>query len=608
MASTYVNDLRLNEMGTGDASGSWGTATNTNLELIGEAMGYGTEAVADASTHTITMADGATDGFRCTFLRLTGGGQACTVTLAPNTLSHTWIIRNTTGYALTLTQGTGANVIIAAGLAKMVTTDGLGGGAVVYECLEALELGGTLTVGVDDTGYDVQFFGATSGAHMLWDASVDDLKLVGAAGLTVAGNSTLNIVNVNQTLTVGVDDTGYDVQFFGATASAHLLWDASEDDLKLVGAAGLTVAGNSVLNTLDVNSTLDVGGVVTVGVDDTGHDVKFFGATSGAYMLWDQSTDDLVLAGAAGLVIPDGGTIGSTTSTDAIQISADGNVGINTGPPTTFEFYVYSNLATDGSIYVFQDHASSAQNAVHVLNHGTGNGIFGQVDLGASAGIYGYHNNASAAGYGLRGYSKGGYGIYGQTGAAATHSGIIGYSENGSHYGLLGHANTYGVYGTSIVTPGVMSKGSGSFRIPHGLREGYDLLHSFIEGPQCDLIYRGRATLVDGRATISMDTKYGMTAGTFEWLTKADDVQTFTSNETGWDAVKSSFSGDTITIECQNTSSTDTISWMVVAERGDPNIIGSTLTDDDGNLIIERPSDPAINIPPPAENTPPAED
>ena len=38
MASTYVNDLRLNEMATGDASGSWGTVTNTNLELIGEAF------------------------------------------------------------------------------------------------------------------------------------------------------------------------------------------------------------------------------------------------------------------------------------------------------------------------------------------------------------------------------------------------------------------------------------------------------------------------------------------------------------------------------------------------------------------------------------------
>ncbi len=71
--ATYVNDLRLKEIATGDESGTWGTSTNTNLELIAESMGSGTEAVADASTHTITMADGATDGFRCTFLRLTGG-------------------------------------------------------------------------------------------------------------------------------------------------------------------------------------------------------------------------------------------------------------------------------------------------------------------------------------------------------------------------------------------------------------------------------------------------------------------------------------------------------------------------------------------------------
>ena len=40
MASSYVNDLRLNEMATGDASGSWGTNTNTNLSLIGEALGF----------------------------------------------------------------------------------------------------------------------------------------------------------------------------------------------------------------------------------------------------------------------------------------------------------------------------------------------------------------------------------------------------------------------------------------------------------------------------------------------------------------------------------------------------------------------------------------
>ena len=65
MASTYVNNLRLNEMGTGDASGTWGTTTNTNLELIGEALGFGTEGITtNADTHTTTVADGASDAGR----------------------------------------------------------------------------------------------------------------------------------------------------------------------------------------------------------------------------------------------------------------------------------------------------------------------------------------------------------------------------------------------------------------------------------------------------------------------------------------------------------------------------------------------------------------
>ena len=37
--ATYVNDLRLKEIATGDESGTWGTSTNTNLELIGDAFG-----------------------------------------------------------------------------------------------------------------------------------------------------------------------------------------------------------------------------------------------------------------------------------------------------------------------------------------------------------------------------------------------------------------------------------------------------------------------------------------------------------------------------------------------------------------------------------------
>ena len=202
MASTYVNDLRLNEMATGDQSGAWGTVTNLNLEMIAEAFAYGTEAIADASTHTITVPDGAKGDERRFYLKCTGGGQACTVTLAPNTVSKVWMIENATSYTLTFTQGSGANVAVLAGQVKMIATDGAGSGAVIYDLLTdvnlagttnldavdidgAVQLDATLTVGVDDTGYDVKFFGDTASAFMQWDASVDDLILGGDAGLIV---------------------------------------------------------------------------------------------------------------------------------------------------------------------------------------------------------------------------------------------------------------------------------------------------------------------------------------------------------------------------------------------------------------------------------------
>jgi hypothetical protein len=192
MASTYVNDLRLNEMATGDASGTWGTTTNTNLELIGEAFSYSStgEAIANSSTHTITVADGASDEARCFYLKCTGGGQACTVTLAPNTLSKVWLIENTTSYTLTFSQGSGANIAVAAGQVKMIATDGAGSGGAVYDLFTDVNLAGTtytaaitnsgalsnqgtVTVGVDDTGYDVKFFGDTASRYWLWDTSAD---------------------------------------------------------------------------------------------------------------------------------------------------------------------------------------------------------------------------------------------------------------------------------------------------------------------------------------------------------------------------------------------------------------------------------------------------
>ena len=72
------------------------------------------------------------------------------------------------------------------------------------------------------------------------------------------------------------------------------------------------------------------------------------------------------------------------------------------------------------------------------------------------------------------------------------------------------------------------------------------------------------------------------------------DPQVFTSNESGWDAVRGSVSGSTLTIECQDAASTDTVSWMVVTERKDQHMYDTGWTDEEGRPIVEpeKPEEP----------------
>ena len=147
--ATYVNDLRLKEITTGDESGTWGTSTNTNLELIAEAFSFGTEAITtNADTHTTTVADGATDPGRSLYLKYTGTlDSACTITLGPNTISKVWIIENATSGSqnIIVKQGSGTTVTIAADAVKVVYSDGAGSGASVVDAFQDVALGGTPT-------------------------------------------------------------------------------------------------------------------------------------------------------------------------------------------------------------------------------------------------------------------------------------------------------------------------------------------------------------------------------------------------------------------------------------------------------------------------------
>ncbi len=241
MASTYVNDLRLEEMATGDQSGSWGTTTNTNLELIGEAFGWGTRAIANASTDNITIADGASDADRSMALKLTGGGQACTVTLLPNTSSKVWIMENATSYTLTFTQGSGANVAILAGETKMIATDGGGSGAVVYDLLTDVNLAGTTKTAALTNAGDMLVgddLTLNSDSSVLGFGADTDTTLTHTDGSGLTLNST-NKIMFN------------DASQFVQGSSATVLSIGATDEIDLTATA------------IDINGTADISGTLT---------------------------------------------------------------------------------------------------------------------------------------------------------------------------------------------------------------------------------------------------------------------------------------------------------------------------------------------------------
>ena len=81
-------------------------------------------------------------------------------------------------------------------------------------------------------------------------------------------------------------------QFIQGASNAILALGATDE-------IDLTATAVDLNGTLDVSGNSQFSGTVTVGVDDTGKDVKFFGASAGSYLEWDESADQLRIMGAS---------------------------------------------------------------------------------------------------------------------------------------------------------------------------------------------------------------------------------------------------------------------------------------------------------------------
>jgi hypothetical protein len=256
MASTYVNDLRLNEMATGDGSGTWGTTTNTNLELIAEAFSYGTEVITtNADTHTTTIADGATDPGRSLYLKYTGTlDSACTITIGPNTVSKVWIIENGTSGSqdIIISQGSGANITIPAGDTKVVYSDGAGAGAAFFDAFANLKVTDPAQTNITSVGTLTALTGGTGDLN--WDSG------------TLFVDSSANNVGIGTT-SVGT--------------KLNIRSDASDDGILLEKSNGTDIA-RLFYDGTSTNARFDMfsGGSATVQIKASG-DTHFSGGNVG---------------------------------------------------------------------------------------------------------------------------------------------------------------------------------------------------------------------------------------------------------------------------------------------------------------------------------------
>jgi len=627
--ATYTAANAIKKITTGDESGTWGDSTNNNFDIIDRALNGVGSITLSGTSHTLTTTDGSlTDGM-FKVLSLAGSPTGTnTITISPNDQDKLYFVKNASGQSAVFSQGTGANVTIPNGGADIIFADGAGSGAAVSSLFaSSVIFGDNVTLNSDSS---VLGFGAdtdttlthTDGTGLTLN-STNKLTFGDAASfiqqssngvLRIDGEATIDL-NASTAVTVSNDlklDSDSAVLGFGADNDVTIIHDP-DDGLFFKSAA--TGDDNPFVLTIQTGET-DIAqddklGVINFQAPDegAGTDAILVAAGIEAIAEGDFAAD----SNATSLVFKTGA---SAAAAEQARIDSAGRVQINATDGSEF-LNVNGALGVKGASSNFS--AGPARTLVDFTGslgrvgtvNGTGtatpltfitnNGEAMRIDTSKRVLI---NTTTSVGGYQLQVTNSSGS-VQQLLTAAANFNSTIAFADPDSNtagqivYAHNGDQMRFHVNGNStqsmtidssgnVTITGSISKGSGSFRISHPLpqkSETHDLVHSFIEGPKVDLIYRGKIQLQNGEATINIDEVSTMTDGTFEVL--CDDVQCFTTNETGWTAVKGSVSGNILTIQAQENTCTDTISWMVIGERKDQNIISSDLTDSNGKLIVE---------------------
>ena len=334
--ATYVNNLRLKEITTGDEDGTWGTSTNTNLELITDGFSLGTKQMSGDANETFTMPDATADATRSFLLAITSAASLTAtrvVTLGPNTISKVWIIDNLTtgGQIITIKQGSGATVDIPSGAKVMIVTDGAGAGAAVFNANPTAASGGTVTsVGGTGTINGISLSGTvTASGNLTLGGALTGVDLTsqvtgtlpvgnGGTGVTTSTGTGATVRNVSPALTTPKITTGIQ----NSSAATVISMDSNQffagafsDEVTALGNTGTSVTincneGNVFTATLTGNCTF------TLATPNSTANR----ATSFTLVLTNDATASRTVAFAGGTFKYPGGSVSRTTAANATDI------------------------------------------------------------------------------------------------------------------------------------------------------------------------------------------------------------------------------------------------------------------------------------------------
>lgn len=242
MASTYSSNLRIEKIADGEQSGTWGQTTNTNWELVEDAIsGYVSVTHSDAADYTLTTQNGAADEARNMILEISGTLTAARNVICPTQEKLYVVYNNTTGgYAITIKTSGGTGVSVANGDKAIVYCDGTN----VVSVVNAL---GTMSI-QDDTGVDIN------------GGAIDGVTIGAAAAPTVTNLGSVATCDINggtiDGVTIGASSAPT-VTNLGSVATCDIN-GGTIDGVTIGGASAPTVTNLGSVATCDINGgTID---------------------------------------------------------------------------------------------------------------------------------------------------------------------------------------------------------------------------------------------------------------------------------------------------------------------------------------------------------------